>query len=105
MPPTAFGRFLRTQRKAVRLSQAELGKAIGVSGFFVSEVERGARAPIRPDRWPALAKALGVMIADLERAAAMTRPLEVDLSKAPPEQADLALALALRIREQSLSAE
>ncbi len=100
---TAFGKYLRSQRKAARVSQQELAKAVGVSHGYISQVESGERAPIGSAHWPAIVKAIaGVTIAGLERAAAMTRPLEIDLAKATPAQADLALALALRLRGRNL---
>ncbi len=78
-----FGKYLRTQRKAAFVSQARLAKAIGVSHSYVSEVELGQRPPFDPRLWPAIVKMLpGTSIADLQRAAAQTRPLEIDLSKA-----------------------
>ena len=100
---TAFGKYLRAQRKAARLSQRELGKALGVSHGYVGEVESGTRAPFPPEHWPAIVKALpGATIADLERAAAQTRPLEIDLVKASQPVADLSLALAARVRNKTL---
>ncbi len=105
MPTTStpFGKYLRAKRKAGRLSQDELGKAIGVVHSYVSEVERGERPPFDPERWPAIVKALpGVTIADLQRAAAQTRPLEIDLAKSSPVQTDLALAMALALRGGTL---
>lgn len=101
---TAFGKYLRTHRKAERYSQQALGKLLGVTHSYLSQVERGDRPPLAPEYWPALVKTLpGMSVAELQRAAALTRPLEIDLAKASPEQADLALALALRIRNRDLS--
>ena len=42
--PNAFGKYLRAQRKAARLSQEELGKALRVSGAYVSQVVPGTPA-------------------------------------------------------------
>jgi transcriptional regulator with XRE-family HTH domain len=104
--PSPFGKYLRAQRKRERYSQGALAKLIGISDAYLSEIERGARAPLSPERWPALVKALpGVTLAELQRTASMTRPLEIDLAKAPREQAELALALALRIRAGNLAAD
>ncbi len=103
-PSSPFGKYLRTQRKAARLSQHELGRAIGVHGTYVSEVERGARAPFAPKHWNAIVKALpGTTIADLARAAAQTRPLEVDLAKSSSAVADLTLALAVGVHDGNLA--
>ena len=103
IPTSPFGKYLRTQRKAAFVSQLRLAKAIGVSHSYVSEVELGQRPPFDPRLWPAIVKMLpGTTIADLQRAAAQTRPLEIDLSKATAAQADLALAVALRLGDGSL---
>lgn len=70
---------------------------------YVSEVELGQRPPFDTRYWSAIVKLLpGTTIAELQRAAAQTRPLEIDLSKATTAQADLALAVALRLRDGSL---
>jgi transcriptional regulator with XRE-family HTH domain len=104
--PTAFGKYLRTERKAARLSQAELGGMIGVTAAYLCQVERGQRAPMSPEHWPSIVKALpSATIPGLQRAAAASRPLEIDLGKVPAEQVDLALAFALRIRNRDLSAD
>lgn len=103
---SAFGKYLRTQRKAERYSQQELGKLLGVSHSYLSQVERGSRPPLGPEYWPALVQALpAVTLAELQRAAALTRPLEIDLAKSSSELTDLALALALRIRNRDVSAD
>lgn len=107
MPATssAFGKYLRAHRKAHRYSQHELGQLLGVTHAYLSQVERGDRPPLAPRYWPVLVKTLpGVTVAELQRAAALTRPLEIDLSRSSPEQTDVALALALRIRNRDLSA-
>src|SRR4051812_48632244 len=98
-PPTAFGKYLRAARKVARVSQRELGTALGVNHSYVSEVESGARAPFPAVHWAAIVKALpGATMAELMRAAAQSRPLEIDLAKSSAKQADLVLALALRVR-------
>ncbi|MBK7976028.1 MAG: transcriptional regulator [Deltaproteobacteria bacterium] len=102
-PSSPFGQYLRTQRKAARLSQAELAKAIGVVPSYISQVETGAVAPLPTEHWPALVKALPALtFAELERTAAISRPLEIDLAKASPAATGLALALSQRIRDKSL---
>ena len=50
MPPdspssTAFGRVLRSERRARDLSQRELADAAGLSFKHVGEIERGKRFP------------------------------------------------------------
>ncbi len=101
--PSAFGKYLRAARKAARLSQADVARALGVAHSYVSEVESGIRAPFPPGYWPKIVKAVaGTTLADLQRASAQTRPLEIDLTKASKTQSDLALALALRLRNRNL---
>lgn len=45
---TELGAFVRTRRKASRLSQRELGELAGVGTRFVSELERG-KSSVRLD--------------------------------------------------------
>jgi transcriptional regulator with XRE-family HTH domain len=42
---TSFAAELRAQRAARGWTQVELGKRIGYSGSFISDVERGERSP------------------------------------------------------------
>ena len=103
MPANAFGKYLRAQRKAARLSQRDIAKALGLHNSYVSEVESGVRPPLAVDHWNALLKVLpGATYADLARAAAQTRPLEIDLSKSSQPVADVALTLAVRVRSKNL---
>lgn len=102
-PVLPFGFYLETKRKAARLSLREVGAATGLSHVYVREVERGERPPMRTEHWPALVKAIpGTSLADLERAAAVARPLEIDLESAPADYVELALALAQRVRARDL---
>ncbi len=102
--PVAFGKYLRAKRKAARMSQTEVGELLGMTHAYLSEVERGARPPLRREHWEALAAGVpGITIADLERAAALTRSLAIDLSDAPAGYVEAALALAARVRARDLS--
>ncbi len=102
--PSTFGAYLKGKRKAARLSLREVGAATGLSHVYLSEVERGAVPPLRTTHWPDLVKAIpGVTLADLERAAAVTRPLEIDLSGATADYVDLALAFAERVRNRDIA--
>ena len=99
-----FGKYLRAQRKAARLSQDELGHALGVHPTYVSEVERGERPPFAARYWKAILKALPTAtFAELARAAAQSRPLEIELRKASPVVVDLALALAAGVHDGTLA--
>jgi transcriptional regulator with XRE-family HTH domain len=55
---------LRALRHARALSQQQLGAAAGVSGRLVGKLERG-ETTIGVDRLDRLARALGVVLADL----------------------------------------
>ncbi len=100
---TPFGKLLRTERKAAHLSQGELARAIGVSDAYVGEVERGNRPPLAASYWPKIVRALPFLtLAALERAAAQSRPLEIDLAKAEHEVVEIALGLSQRIRAGDL---
>ena len=100
-PP--FGRYIRTQRLKAGLSLRNVADAIGISHVYLAEVERGVRAPFKSERWPAVIKAIpGVTQLGLERNAATTRPIQIDLEDAPPQSQDLALALARRMKTRDL---
>lgn len=72
--------------------------------MYLGEVERGVRGPLRPEHWDALLRAVPELTREeLERQAAASRPLEVDVSDAPPRYQDLAMALARRLKNRDLS--
>lgn len=60
-------RRIRALRELAGISQAELGEVVGVGKSAVSAWECGHAAPSSTDL-PAIAKALGVEVADLFRA-------------------------------------
>ena len=102
--PTHFGAYLRRQRVAAGRSLRDVAATLGVSHVYLGEVERGVRGPLRPEHWDALRKAIpGVTRAELERHAAVSRPLEVDISDAPPRYQELAMALARRLKNRDLT--
>ncbi len=102
--PNRFGAYLREKRVAARLSLREVAHALGISHVYLGEVERGVRGPLRPEHWSALLKTIpGLSRTELERHAAASRPLQVDLADAPPAYQDLALALARRFKRRDLS--
>ncbi len=102
--PTPFGAYLRRARVASGRSLREVASALAVSHVYLGEVERGVRGPLRPEHWSALLKAIpGLKAEDLERYAAASRPLEVDISDAPPRYQDLAMALARRLKNRDLT--
>lgn len=42
---TDFGKFVRTRRKALKLTQTELARRLGVDDAYISAIERGVRTP------------------------------------------------------------
>jgi len=42
---TDFGKFIRTRRKALKLTQTELARRLGVDDAYISAIERGVRTP------------------------------------------------------------
>jgi hypothetical protein len=102
--PTQFGTYLRRMRVASGRSLRDVASALGISHVYLGEVERGVRGPLREEHWAALIKAIPALTrAELERNAAASRPLEVDISDAPPRYQDLAMALARRLKNRDLT--
>jgi transcriptional regulator with XRE-family HTH domain len=56
---TAFGEFLRAQRKLANISQRQLGRMSGVSDSYLSQMERGMYRP-SPEIMKSLAKAFNM---------------------------------------------
>lgn len=63
-----FGEVLRRLRRAKRLSQDELGAAANLNGQTISNIETGKVQVPRGDTYRNLAGALGMSIADLDKA-------------------------------------
>ncbi len=88
--PTEFGIMLYEMRKAAGLSQAELGAAIGKTGQYIYNIEKGKnKAPAKSADVEALIKALFVEGDDalLFRNAALA-----DRDCLPPEQMEYLLS-------------
>jgi transcriptional regulator with XRE-family HTH domain len=101
---TSFGKYLRHCRVASNLSLRQLADKIGVGHVYLGEVERGVRGPLKRDRWTALCNAMSPMsMVELERHAKLSRPIQLNLSSAPPTYQNLALALARRLENRDLS--
>ena len=64
----SLGRDLRTAAKRRRLTQAELGRRVGLSGSRIGEIQRGQGANASLETWVKLGKAVG-------------RPLAVSFSR------------------------
>jgi transcriptional regulator with XRE-family HTH domain len=102
--PNRFGAYLRDRRVAAGLSLRDVAQRLGISHVYLGEVERGVRGPLRPEHWSALLKTIPQLSpAELERAAAASRPMQVDLADAPAAYQDVALALARRFKRRDLS--
>ena len=102
--PTRFGSYLRRARVASGRSLRDVAADLKISHVYLGEVERGVRGPLRPEHWDALLKAVPQLTREeLERQAAASRPLEVDVSNAPPRYQDLAMAMARRLKNRDLT--
>jgi transcriptional regulator with XRE-family HTH domain len=102
--PTQFGSYLRRARVACGRSLRDVAAALGISHVYLGEVERGVRGPLKPEHWDALIKAIPELTREeLERHAAASRPLEMDISNAPARYQDLAMALARRLKNRDLT--
>jgi len=99
-----FGSYLRQARVASGLSLRQVANALKISHVYLGEVERGVRGPLREEHWDGLLQAIPTLTrGDLERQAAASRPLEMDISDAPPRYQDLAMALARRLKNRDLT--
>ena len=99
-----FSTYLRRKRVAAGLSLREVADAVGVSHVTLGEIERGDRPALRRDCWQKLEEALpGFSVVEVERLMAEERPVQLDLSDAPPMYRRLGLELARRIEKKDLS--
>lgn len=101
--PSTFGEYLKRKRVAAGLSVREVAQYIGVSHVTLGEVERGARSGLKRERWDKLAEVIhGFSAAEVERLMATERPLQLDLTDAPPQYQRLGLELARRMVRRDL---
>ena len=101
---TQFGNYIRRARVAAGKSLREVADAIGISHVYLGEVERGMRGPLMTSHWDALLAAIpGLKRTELQRAAQISRVLQLEISSAPTRYQDLALALARRFKKRDLS--
>lgn len=99
-----FGSYLRARRVEAHMSLRRLAKELGVSAVYLGEVERGVRGPLARERWDRLVALLPTLsLQALGRYAAEEKPLQLDLTDAPPQYQDLTHALARRIERRDLS--
>ncbi len=79
-----FGARVRAFRKGIGLTQVDLAQRSGFSSGAISQIESGDYVP-KGDRWPALAHALGVTVAELAAGDADPAVLREFLSSAAEE--------------------
>jgi transcriptional regulator with XRE-family HTH domain len=102
--PSPYGELVRTRRVEAKRSLRTVADHIGVSHVFLAEVERGIRAPLKPEYEPKLIEIVPTLTAaDLARARALTRPLKITLADTPSQYHDVTLAFARRIENRDLS--
>jgi transcriptional regulator with XRE-family HTH domain len=89
-PQSLLGAIIREQRELAALPLRQLAKSVGISNPYLSQIERGLRAPSEAVV-EALAASLDLSVEELYRRAGYVEP------ETPPEdhsQSDLAHAIA-----------
>lgn len=69
-----FGENLRRHRKAAGLSLRELATKLGISPAYLSDIERGNRAPFSGDKLTKVAEVLAESGPDIRAAALVDHP-------------------------------
>lgn len=91
----AFGVLLRKVRKAAEKTLGDLADELGVSVVYVSDVERGNRAPLKRESIERAAEFLGADARGLQKAAAEARgAFEVDTEDVPAAAREFVAGLA-----------
>jgi transcriptional regulator with XRE-family HTH domain len=89
-----FGELLRRLRVKADRSMGQVARQLGVSVTYISDVERGKRAPLRPERIEKVAKYLNADPADLLDAAGRSRGVfELDAAAVSPKAREVGAAL------------
>lgn len=89
-----FGELLRKQRREASKTMADLAELLDVSVPYISDVERGRRAPFRLDRLEKIATYLGTDVDELHEAAALAREaFELDAVNVSQEARQVGAAL------------
>jgi transcriptional regulator with XRE-family HTH domain len=89
-PQSLLGAIIREQRELAALPMRQLAMAVGISNPYLSQIERGLRAPSEAVV-EALAASLDLSVEDLYRRAGFVEPAA---SADVPPQSDLAKAIA-----------
>jgi transcriptional regulator with XRE-family HTH domain len=90
-PQSLLGAILREQRELAALPMRQLAKSVGISNPYLSQIERGLRAP-SDAVLEALATSLDLSVDELYRRAGYIEPTTSDDD---PSQSDLADAIAV----------
>ena len=85
-----LGAIIREQRELAALPMRQLAKSVGISNPYLSQIERGLRAPSEAVV-EALAASLDLSVEELYRRAGYVEP---ETSPEDPPQSDLADAIA-----------
>jgi transcriptional regulator with XRE-family HTH domain len=92
---SAFGSLLRKTRQGTKKTLGDLAKALDVSVVYVSDIERGNRAPFRAELIEKAADFLGVDARELLRAAAEVKgAFQVRTDSLPPQAREFVAGLA-----------
>lgn len=89
-PQSLLGAIIREQRELAALPMRQLAKSVGISNPYLSQIERGLRAPSEAVV-EALAASLDLSVDELYRRAGYVEPAT---SPEDPPQSDLADAIA-----------
>ena len=89
-PQSLLGAIIREQRELAALPMRQLAKSVGISNPYLSQIERGLRAPSEAVV-EALAASLDLSVEELYRRAGYVEP---ETSPEDPPQSDLADAIA-----------
>ena len=89
-PQSLLGAIIREQRELAALPMRQLAKSVGISNPYLSQIERGLRAPSEAVV-EALAASLDLSVEELYRRAGYVEP---ETSPEDPPQSGLAEAIA-----------
>jgi transcriptional regulator with XRE-family HTH domain len=89
-PQSVLGAIIREQRELAALPMRQLAKSVGISNPYLSQIERGLRAPSEAVI-EALAASLDLSVDELYRRAGYVEP---EISPEEPPQSDLGQAIA-----------
>jgi len=106
--PNRFGDRLRELRISARRTMGQVAREMGISTVYYSDVERGRRNPFPMDKvsYQSLAAFIGADLKELESlATAQRNRVQIDLDTANFETRHVAVALARRLSDESLTQE